>query len=81
MGVNWASRKNYVKSLSRDSHVTKIPKFKSEKTIAVRAYCDYALGQIFDFSQNSSRFANRTVRLSGVLIFRKILISLPGIVF
>ena len=42
MGVKWASRKNAVTSLSRDIHVIKIPKSKSGRPLAVRAYCDYA---------------------------------------
>ena len=42
MGVYWPIRKISVTSLSHDSHVTKTSKSNSEKTIAVRAYCDYA---------------------------------------
>ena len=38
MAVYWASRKKSVTSLSRDSHVIKISKSYSERTIAVRAY-------------------------------------------
>ena len=38
MAVYWASQNNSVMSLSRDSHVTKISKSNSERTIAVRAY-------------------------------------------
>ena len=46
MGVNWASRKISVMSLSRDSHVTKTSKSNSERIIAVRANCDYAYGSL-----------------------------------
>ena len=38
MAVYWAGRKKSVTSLSRDSHVTKISKSDSERTIVVRAY-------------------------------------------
>ena len=38
MAIYWASPKNSVTSLSRDSHVTKISMSYSERTIAVRAY-------------------------------------------
>ena len=38
MAVYWASRKNPVTSSSRDSHVIKISKSYSERTIAVRPY-------------------------------------------
>ena len=41
MAVYWASPKNSVTSLSRDSHVTKISKSYSERTIRVRAYCSH----------------------------------------
>ena len=46
MGVYWASGKISVMSLTRDSHVIKIAKSKSERTIAVRAHCDYVYGSL-----------------------------------
>ena len=38
------SRKTFVTLLSLDSHVTKISKSDSERTIAVRAYCSHTFG-------------------------------------
>ena len=46
MGVYWPIRKISVTSLSHDSHVTKTSKSNNERTMAVRANCDYAYGSL-----------------------------------